>query len=275
LKNSGKYYEDAHVTLYHGDFREIMPRLPECDAIITDPPYGETSLEWDVWPKGWPALMLAHTRQLWCFGSMRMFWHWRDDFADWKLAQDIIWEKHNGSGSAADRFRRVHELALQFYSGDWAAIYKNPVTTPDATKRTLRRKSRPTHWGDIGAQAYASEDGGPRMMRSVIPVRSCHGHAVNETQKPEGIVRPLLEYSVPAGGLVIDPFAGSGTILAVARQQGKRAIGIELREAQCAEIARRLSQGDLFASQMVAKKPSLTQYQRTATHDSAPEGASV
>lgn len=83
------------------------------------------------------------------------------------------------------------------------------------------------------------------MMRSVIPVRSCHGHAVNETQKPEGIIRPLLEYSVPVGGLVIDCFCGSGTVLAVARQQGKRAIGIELRESQCEEVARRLSQTEI------------------------------
>lgn len=225
-----------------------MPSLPECDAIITDPPYGETSLEWDVWPKGWPTLILAHTRQLWCFGSMRMFWERRDDFAAWKLAQDLVWEKHNGSGSAADRFRRVHELALHFYHGEWSALYKQPVMTMDATARTARRKGRPPHWGNIGEKLYVSEDGGPRMMRSVIPVRSCHGHAVNETQKPEGIVAPLLEYSVPVGGLVIDPFAGSGTVLAVARQQGKRAIGVELCEGQCVEIARRLSQGDLFAS---------------------------
>lgn len=255
---SGKrpYYEDAHVTLYHADCREIMPHLPQCDAIITDPPYGETSLEWDVWPKGWPALMLAHTRQLWCFGSMRMFWDWRDDFAAWKLAQDIVWEKHNGSGSAADRFRRVHELALHFYRGEWSTLHTSPVMTMDATARTARRKGRPPHWGNIGEKLYVSEDGGPRMMRSVIPVRSCHGYAVNETQKPEGIVAPLMEYSVPPGGLVIDPFAGSGTVLAVARQQGRRAIGCELRESQCDEIARRLSQGDLFASHNDRDQPT-------------------
>lgn len=239
------YFQDEQVTLYHGDFREIVPNLPACDAVITDPPYGETSLAWDVWPKGWPSLMAPLSRQLWCFGSSRMFWEQRDEFAAWKLAQDIVWEKHNGSGSAADRFRRVHEMAYHFYTGEWSSIYKNPVTTPDATKRTLRRKNRPPHWGDIGAQAYASEDGGPRLMRSVIPVRSCHGYATNETQKPEGIVWPLMEFSVPPGGLVIDPFAGSSTTLAVARLQGKRAIGIEKREAQCEAAAIRLGQGVL------------------------------
>lgn len=239
------YYEDALVTLYHGDFREILPQLGQCDAVITDPPYGETRLAWDLWQKDFPQLMKAHCRQFWCFGSFRMFWDHQKDFRGWNMAQDLVWEKHNGSSLAADRFRRVHELALHFYRGDWESLPKNTVTTPDARKRIIRRQKKPAHWSQISEGRYISENGGPKMMRSVIPVRSCHGHAVNETQKPEGIIRPLLEYSVPVGGLVIDCFCGSGTVLAVARQQGKRAIGIELRESQCEEVARRLSQTEI------------------------------
>lgn len=34
------YYQDEHATIYHGDCREILPLLPKCDAIVTDPPYG-------------------------------------------------------------------------------------------------------------------------------------------------------------------------------------------------------------------------------------------
>jgi site-specific DNA-methyltransferase (adenine-specific) len=193
------YYQDAAVTLYHCAFQDVRAILPPCDAVIADPPYGETSLAWDHWPAGWPGLVMPVARQLWCFGSMRMFWGRQAEFEGWKFAQDIIWEKHNGSGSAADRFRRVHELALHFYQGDWDSLYKSPVKTHDAAKHTIRRKGRPAHWGEIGGHTYTSEDGGPRLMRSVIPVASCHGFAVNETQKPEGIVRPLIEFSVPIG----------------------------------------------------------------------------
>lgn len=240
------YYCDEFVTLYHGDFRDIVPDLPRCDAIVTDPPYGETDLAWDVWPAGWPSIVSAKTNQLWCFGSMRMFWSHRAEFDQWNLAQDLVWEKHNGSGSHADRFRRVHELALHFYHGEWTPLFKSPVKTMDATARTIRTKTRPAHWGEIDSLPYKTEEGGPRLMRSVIPVASCHGYATNETQKPEGIIRPLLEYSIPRGGLVLDPFAGSGTVLAVARQQGKRSIGIELREEQCASIVSRLAQSELL-----------------------------
>jgi site-specific DNA-methyltransferase (adenine-specific) len=177
---------------------------------------------------------------------MRMFLTHASELGGWRMAQDIVWEKHNGSSSSADRFRRIHELALHFYRGEWKSLYKAPQFTNDATARTVRRKKRPPHWGSIGASDYSSEDGGPRLMGSVIYARSCHGYAVNETQKPEDIVAPLVLYSVPPGGLVVDCFAGSGTTLAVARKMGRRAIGIERRESQCKEIVKRLSQGDLF-----------------------------
>lgn len=125
-------------------------------------------------------------------------------------------------------------------------MFKAPQFTNDATARTVRRKARPPHWGDIGPSSYASDDGGPKLMGSVIYARSCHGYAVNETQKPEDIVAPLLQYSVPPGGLVVDCFAGSGTTGAVARKLGRRAILIEKRESQCKAIVQRLAQGDLL-----------------------------
>jgi len=34
------YYEDAAVTIYHGDCREILPTLGQVDLVLTDPPYG-------------------------------------------------------------------------------------------------------------------------------------------------------------------------------------------------------------------------------------------
>lgn len=242
------FYQDELVTLYHGDALELLPHLPMADAVVTDPPYGETSLDWDKWPDGWPAAAALVAPQMWCFGSMRMFMDKAGDMAAWKLAQDIVWEKHNGSNNANDRFRRLHEHALHFYQGSWKPLFKEPQFTADATAKTVRRKARPAHWGNIGAGSYTSEDGGPRLMGSVIYARSCHGFAVNETQKPEEIVAPLVLYSVPEGGLVVDCFAGSGTTLAVARKTGRRAIGIEKRLSQCERIVERLSQGELLSA---------------------------
>lgn len=241
------FYQDQLVTLFHGDALEVMPTIARVDAVVTDPPYGRKHLEWDRWPVGWPSLVAELTDRLWCFGTFHMFWAQQPEFSMWKLGQDVIWEKHNGSNPKNDGFRRVHEYAVEFYRGEWAALYKEPQYTNDATARQVRRKRRPPQWGEIGEHVYVSEDGGPRLMTTVQYVRGCHGYAVNETQKPEGIIAPLVAYSVPPGGIVCDPFAGSGTTLVVARRSGRRAIGIEKRLEQCEQIVARLAQRDLFA----------------------------
>jgi site-specific DNA-methyltransferase (adenine-specific) len=46
------------VSVLHGDYADVLRTMPDesFDAIIADPPYGETSLSWDSWPSGWPAL---------------------------------------------------------------------------------------------------------------------------------------------------------------------------------------------------------------------------
>lgn len=238
-----------------GDCREVLAGLPEAsvDAIITDPPYQQTSLIWDRWPAGWPAAarrVLKPTGSMWVFGSLRMFMDRRDEFAGWKLAQDIVWEKHNGSSFHADRFRRVHEQAAQFYRDDapWAEVYKGKVVTMDATPKVVRRKTRPVHMGRIDAGHYVSEDGGPRLARSVIFCRSEHGRAVHPTQKPLGIVEPLIVSACPPGGLVLDPFAGSGTTGVAARMLGREFLGIEAREDYAAIARERIAnEAGLFA----------------------------
>lgn len=242
-------FEDEWVTLHHADYR--TERIPRADAIITDPPYGETSLEWDQWPGGWLNDAAAITDALWCFGSFRMFHDHAAEFRGlgplWKLSQEIVWEKHNGSAFHADRFKRVHELAVLWYRGEWDDLRHETPTTDDATPRTVRWKTRPTHTGNIDASAYRSEDGGPRLMRSVQYVRSEHGRAIHPTQKPLKILAPLIEYSVPEGGLVVDLFAGSASVAVAARAMGRRCIAFEVREDYAHRAAERLASELVFA----------------------------
>lgn len=239
------YWSDGTCSLFLGDCREVLPALGlEADCVIADPPYEETSLEWDKWPAGWLEALAPVARSMWCFGSLRMFLDRGGEFrgAGWKLSQDIVWEKHNGSGFHADRFKRVHELAAHWYRGRWEDVRHEVPVTADATARTVRRKQRPPHMGEIGSGAFASEDGGPRLTRSVIYARSMHGRAIHKTEKPLAILSPLIEYACLPGGLVVDPMSGSGAALEAARQSGRRAIGVEADERHCEQAARRLSQ---------------------------------
>ena len=218
-----------------GDCRDRMPAHGPYDLILADPPYGDTSLAWDRRVEGWLALAraaLAPTGSMWVFGSLRSFMATADRFADagLRLAQEIVWEKQNGTSFHADRFKRVHELAVQFYRAEtpWRDIYNDPQTTPDATARTVRRKQRPPHTGQIDAGHYVSQDGGPRLMRSVIYLRNCHGRAIHPTEKPSALLEILIRTSCPEGGLVGDWFAGSGSGGEACRLSGRRYIGCEI-----------------------------------------------
>lgn len=227
-----------------GDCRVLMPAYGPFDLIVADPPYGDTSLAWDRRVDGWLPMAraaLGQSGSMWVFGSLRCFMATATAFRDagWKYAQEIVWEKQNGSSFHADRFKRVHELITQFYPADaaWRGVYNEVQTTPDATARTVRRKQRPPHTGHIQAGRYVSEDGGPRLMRSVIYARNAHGRAIHPTEKPAALIEILVRTSCPAGGLVGDWFAGSGAVGEACRLTGRRYLGCEI-DPEMAERAR-------------------------------------
>lgn len=231
------------MDLIVGDCRDVLATLPEAsfDACIADPPYGDTSLDWDRVCDGWieaVARVLKPAASVWVFGSMRFLVPIFSDMkrAGFRYSQDIVWEKQNGTGFHADRFRRVHEHAVMFYRGAWADVYHAPQFTMDATARSVRRKTRPRHTGHIGNASYLSEDGGPRLMRSVLRVRNEHGHAVHPTQKPLDLITPIVRYSVPKGGRVIVPFAGSGSEVLAVKIEGREAVGVEI-DPEMVEVA--------------------------------------
>jgi DNA modification methylase len=60
--------------------------------------------------------------------------------------------------------------------------------------------------------------------------------------KPEQLMQRLIAAVTPAGGIVLDPFMGSGTTLRAAKNIGRHAIGIESQEHYCEHAARLLSQ---------------------------------
>lgn len=246
------FYADDSVTLWHGDCREIVPTLDvQPDCVVADPPYAETSLAWDRWPDGWPAVLAAaEVRSMWCFGSMRMFLDRRDEFAAWRLSQDVVWEKGAGAGLQNDRFRRVHEAVAHWYRGTWGDVWKDaqrePVPPQDRRDHTFTYGGKPEQCGTKSSRpAVHWRDDGTRLVRSVIHTKSMRGRALHPTEKHPDLLGPLLRYACPPGGLVLDPFAGSGSTAVAARLAGRRAVLVEADERYCEVIARRLAQGVL------------------------------
>ena len=66
---------------------------------------------------------------------------------------------------------------------------------------------------------------------------------------PEKLVEPCILAGCPMGGLVLDPFVGSGTVVSVAQRLGRRGIGVDLSYQQLAK-ERTAQQGIPFSCEV-------------------------
>lgn len=90
-------------------------------------------------------------------------------------------------------------------------------------------------------QAYLLAKGEPRQPAHPIDdVRDWHysGNRLHPTQKPVRVLQPLIEAFCPVGGVVLDPFCGSGSTLVAAKAAARSSVGIELdsRHAETASL---------------------------------------
>jgi site-specific DNA-methyltransferase (adenine-specific) len=72
-----------------------------------------------------------------------------------------------------------------------------------------------------------------------------HSPGKHPCEKPQAMLRHMIEASSRPGDLILDAFAGSGSTLLAASHAGRRAVGIEKDERWCERAANRLSQGTL------------------------------
>ena len=217
------------------------------DLLIADPPYGVTALAWDRRVEGWHALAAACLKpsgSLWFFGSLRFLLadaH-RFEVAGLRYAQDIVWRKANGTGFAADRFKRVHELAVQYYHRDtlWREVYNDVQRVAAITRNKsvqIKRSDRVPHGGSIAPKDY--HDDGTRIMKSVIEMNSVRG-GLHPTEKPVALLAILIRTSCPPGGTVGDFFAGSGAAGEAATLTGRSYVGCEIDPQMAAKAQSRL-----------------------------------
>lgn len=163
----------------------------------------------------------------------------------WYLRQDIIWHKPNAMPeSVKDRCTKCHEYVFLLtksprYYFDFDAI-KEPVA-----ESTKGRK--PCDFGGAKGRSYTPKKGDPnyrngseqwgrtwkysndkRNKRTVWTIATRPYKGSHFAVFPEALVEPCILAGAPLGGVVLDPFAGSGTTGVVAKKTGRNFIGIEV-----------------------------------------------
>jgi adenine-specific DNA-methyltransferase len=88
------------------------------------------------------------------------------------------------------------------------------------------------------AKGYPSEPANP--IGDVVTSWKYTGNRLHPTEKPQSILRPLVETFSKPGGLVCDPFSGSGSTLHTAKSLGRNYLGIELDPQYHARASKRL-----------------------------------
>lgn len=190
--------------ILHGDCTAIMRDMPTAsvDCIVTDPPYivSYRSRDGRSVPNddnaAWLAPSFAQMHRVLKSGAFCV------SFYGWNKADLFI------TAWRAAGFRMVGHIVFQ-------KRYASSV-------RYLRHQHE---------QAYVLAKGDPalpsRPMPDVIDWRYT-GNRLHPTQKPIGSLSPIIEAFCPKGGVVLDPFCGSGSTLVAARMLGRSFIGIEI-----------------------------------------------
>jgi DNA modification methylase len=228
------YYEADGITIWHGDCRDVADAIQprSIDALITDPPYGmafvsgwtaaKATVRSDGVRQGARVVRSGLNALEPTFGPdmhALVFCHWESwpDFYDnvchlFPIRNALVWSKGGGGmGDLRHEYAKDYEIIL------------------------------------FGARGRGRELAGKRVGAVLAHPRVPAARRNVPFEKPVPLLAELVARHAPLGGVVLDPFMGSGPTLVAAQQTGRRAIGIEIEERYCEIAAKRLAQRSLFA----------------------------
>lgn len=184
----------------------------------------------------------------------------------WWLRQDIIWHKPNPMPeSIKDRCTKSHEYIFLFsksekYYFDYEAIREKGEMVKGDSAGSAQRNTKVTHGvgggntGIIRAKeklAKELEELGynTRNKRDVWSVNVRPNNEAHFATYPQMLIQPCILAGSPQGGVILDPFMGSGTTGIVARKLGRKYVGIELNPEYQKMAERRIATlgEDLFS----------------------------
>jgi DNA modification methylase len=229
-----------------GDCLEQLARIPPgtVDLVYLDPPFntgkrqrGAAGDYEDAWPDAaaWLGFLAARLEAaiatLRPHGAIMVHGDWRTShlvrtWLDERLGASsfvnhLVWSYGLG-GSSPRRFARKHDDIL--YHAVGPDYWFEAPRVPARSRRLAGQTKKATDVLDI-----------PSINNQA------HERTGWPTQKPLALLELLVRAACPPGGLVVDPFCGSGTTVVAARRTGRRAIGIDVRETAAAIARERLA----------------------------------
>jgi DNA modification methylase len=175
--------------------------------------------------------------------------------AGWYVRSDIVWEKGNPMPeSVTDRCTRSHEYIFLLtkspkYYYDNTAIKEKLAENSDVLYRQKLRANATYNSKTPYVKNFPkSFDPKLKNARSVWKINTQPFPGLHFAVFPQELPRRCILAGCPSGGIVLDPFAGSGTTLLVAQELGRYAIGIELNPEYLPQIEKRCQQLTIFGA---------------------------
>lgn len=163
---------------------------------------------------------------------------WRVAFAlqadGWILRSEVIWQKPNAMPeSVVDRPSREHEHVFLLVKAPEYFYNADAVRVQYEGDRAASRRARS---GKVNKEnsipgPYVPDEERGRNLRDVWSIPTVPFAGAHFAAFPPALVRPCVLAGTEPGDVVLDPFSGSGTTGAVATQEGRRYIGVDLNRS--------------------------------------------
>lgn len=235
------YYRDDQVTLHQGDALDVLRSMPDAcvDAVITDPPYSSGgTYRTDRAGMSTSSKYLGDGRPvpLPDFGGdnrdQRGYGYW---CSLW-LLQCLRVTKPGGILTVSTDWRQLPTVTDVVQAGGWTWRGILAWAKPDARPQFGRYRNACEFivWATNGHRPVVGDCLPGWWLLTTTRERN------HQTEKPLQVMRDLVK-ACPPRGLVLDPFAGSGTTGVAALAEGRRFVGIEMSRDYCDVMAGRLA----------------------------------
>lgn len=270
---------DAGVV--HGDALTLLPRLEpkSVDLFFTSPPYADQRAYSRIHPDRYVEWFLPFAREMFVATSETgsLVLNIKNRVANkgplkgqrhpyvyelvmamqhmgWRWIETYIWAKPNAMpGKFGPRTKDAFEYVYHFARGAKPYFDLDEIRVPykaDAAEiarrklDTLGRRTTEAGFGRDRTTTYLSGGADPGNVVSVSQTYNQYQGVAHTAAMPEGLAEFFVRSMSPADGVVIDPFAGSGTTVVVGRRHGRRAAGFELHPEFVQEAHRRIREDD-------------------------------